>query len=367
MMKKILFGIPPKNHVILALDEVSGFQELGYKCETITYGRNNQKISKFNKLIGVFKNALELVKCLHQFQPDILYLNSRFEKVGSTRDFITIAIIRLCYYKSLAISIKTHGSDFSFITKSSLFFDSIVIPFLSKNVYALFFLSNQERSVAVEKKPSLSNIAFVTQNIIDPKRSVRSSAFLERHLLNDERLKFFFAGRMIHEKGIFTILKSIAAFKHRENCIFILAGNGNEFARVKSEIKRLRLEKYVYLPGFVKEEECDHFYANTDVLVFPTYFDEGFPMVLFKAIGSGMPVITTHTRAAIDYLTEPENCLWVDGKDESTVTKAITRLYEDQVLRNKMTKNNLELGKRFTKLNVCAEMDKVFSEHFENV
>ncbi|CAM4143440.1 glycosyltransferase family 4 protein [Zobellia nedashkovskayae] len=360
MKTKILIGIPPKNHINLAMDEVQGLTDLGYDCDTIVYTRNKPFAGKIDKLLGVLANAFALVKRLYNFKPNMIYLNSRFEPVGTTRDFITILLIRLLYWHKLNIAIKTHGSDLSILTKKSFFFDSLVIPYLSKQVTLWFFLSHEEKNNIAKLAPKFAEKAYVTGNIIDPNRSIKSEAFLSAHGLNDNRFKFFFAGRMIAEKGIFSIIRAIPHFKYKEDCVFIFAGNGEEYDEFKAEIKSLQIEKYVHLTGFLPEEECDHFYANSDALVFPTYFDEGFPMALFKSIGCGLPVITTQTRAAIDHLKEPDNCLWVNGKDSQSVKKALTMIYESDELRNKMRKNNLVLGQNFTKRKITEQMHQDF-------
>ena len=364
MKRKILVGIPPKNHVILAMDEVKGLQEIGYTCQTIVYTRNNQSVSKFNKLLGVLSNAFAIVKRLRKFKPDILYLNSRFEPVGTTRDFITILIIKLMYWRNLRIAIKTHGSHLSIITNKSFFFDSIVIPYLTNKVALWFFLSNEELKLIKKHAPQFSTKTRLTANIIDPKRSIKSDEFLPSYGLSNEKFTFFFAGRMIAEKGIFSIIRSINKFKYKDQCLFIMAGNGEQFEELKTEIQELNLGKYVYLPGFVPEEECDHFFGNTNALIFPTYFDEGFPMALFKAVASGLPIITTKTRAAIDHLKEPENCLWVDGRSPESVAEALKTLYENTQMQQKMSTNNSELGRLFSRKQVALQMHKDFKALF---
>tara|TARA_R110000744_G_scaffold375905_1_gene489753 strand:- start:10159 stop:11262 length:1104 start_codon:yes stop_codon:yes gene_type:complete len=358
MNKKILIGVPPKNHINLAMDEVQGFSELGFNCETITYSRNKPFAGKINKLYGVFANAFSIVKRLYQFKPDLLYLNSRFEPVGTTRDFITILLIRLLYWRKLSIVIKTHGSDISILTKKSFFFKSIVIPYLSRYVTLWFFLSHEEKDSIVKLAPKFAEKAYVTGNIIDPNRSIKSNGFLTEHGLSDNRFKFFFAGRMIAEKGIFSIIRTIPNFKYKDECVFIFVGDGEDYDDFKAEIKGLQIEKYVHLTGFLPEEECDHFYANTDALIFPTYFDEGFPMALFKSVACGLPVITTKTRAAIDHLQEPDNCLWVDGRDSESILKALIKLYENEELQETMRVNNQILGKSFTRKKITEQMHK---------
>tara|TARA_R110000868_G_scaffold179143_1_gene419122 strand:+ start:481 stop:1590 length:1110 start_codon:yes stop_codon:yes gene_type:complete len=359
MRKKILIGIPPKNHIDLAMDEVDGLENLGYSCETITYTRNNQNLSVFNKLMGVLANAFDLVKHLNRFQPDILYLNSRFEPVGSTRDFITLLAIKFFVKRRPKIAIKSHGSNFDIFIKKSFFYKKMVLPFLIEQVDLWWFLSQDEKRTIALHHAKMGSKIFVTPNIINPRRSVSSPLFLEKYGIPKDKFTFLFVGRMVKEKGVFSIIKSIPLFEQRDECIFIFVGNGDDFEKIKLISKELNLDKYVCFLGFIPEEECDHFYANTDALVFPSH-DEGFAMALFKSLACGMPILTTQIRAAKDYLKEPNNCLWVDGHSEQSVATALNRLYEDTELRKRMSENNVLLGRNFLKEKVTQQMQRDF-------
>lgn len=145
MGQRILVGVPPKHHVLLSHDEIAGFTDLGYTCKPVSYGRNDSTAGKLNKLWGVIAKAFRIVKELYAFSPGILYLNSRFEPVGTTRDFMTVLIIKAFYVRSVKIVIKTHGSDVSILQRQSSFYRKIVIPFLRKYVDAWFFLSSEEK------------------------------------------------------------------------------------------------------------------------------------------------------------------------------------------------------------------------------
>lgn len=361
---KILVGIPPKNHINLAMDEVDGLKNLGYTCETITYTRNNQNLSVFNKLIGVLRNALDLVKHLKSFQPDILYLNSRFEPVGSARDFITMLAIKIFVNRRPKIAIKSHGSNFDIFEKKSFFYQKMVLPFLIKQVDIWWFLSQDEKKTIELHHSKMNSKTFVTPNIIDPRRSVSSRLFLEKYGMPKDKFSFLFVGRMVKEKGVFSIIRSIPLFEHRDKCIFIFVGNGDDFEEIKLLTKELQLEKHVRFLGFIPEEECDHFYANTDALVFPSH-DEGFAMALFKSVACGMPILTTQIRAAKDYLNEPNNCFWVDGQSEQSLAIALNRLYKDDELRNHMAQNNVLLGQNFSKEKVTQQMHNDFMKLFK--
>ena len=97
------------------------------------------------------------------------------------------------------------------------------------------------------------------------------------------------------------------------------------------------------------------FYANGDVLLFPTYHTEGFPMVIFNAAAAGLPIITTRIRAAVDYLAESENCLWVEPKSPHRLAEKIASLLAQPDEQNRMRLNNKLLAERFSAETVTRE------------
>jgi glycosyltransferase involved in cell wall biosynthesis len=359
MNKRILIGVPPKHHVLLSYDEMNGLTELGYTCKPVLYGRNNHSLNKLNKLAGVVIRAVNIVKELYSFSPDILYLNSRFEKDGSTRDFITTLLIKLLYYRKLKIIIKTHGSEPALLQSRAFFFRHMVIPWLTKHIDAWLFLSREEKEQIAKYNTRLASRIFITANIVDAARSVASATFRTKYSLDSSKFKVLFVGRIVREKGVFTLLQSIPLLDFKHNCMFIFVGDGPDYQALKTLAQTMNLSAHIQFTGFIPETECDHFYANADILALPTYCNEGFPMALFKAIAAGLPVITTPIRAAKDHLSAPHNVLWIDGRSPESVAKAITMLYKNPGLRSSMSNNNRQIAKKFTRKQVCAAMSEV--------
>lgn len=361
MKHKILIGIPPTRHVILGLDELSGLEELGYACRQIPYSRNKWNISTLNRMYGVILNAFKVLIQLYKQKPDILYLNSRLDVNGSLRDAFSIFVFRYFYFYPLKIVVKSHGSDLSVLTKKSFIFKKFAVPILVSKVDAWLFLSQDEVDSVIKLRPELKSKSFVTFNIIDPKRSVNSESFQQKYNLPMDKFKFLFVGRMVYEKGVFAILDGIAKFPKNKDCIFIMVGNGEELENLKSKVVEYGISDNVIFTDFIEEVECDHFYANSDALIFPSH-DEGFAMALFKSVATGMPIITTQIRAAKDQLVAPDNCLWVDGKSGDSVASALMEIYENENLRNSMRTNNLILGEKFSRTKVCEDMHSIFQK-----
>lgn len=359
MSKRILVGVPPKHHVLLSYDEIEGLSALGYICRPVRYGRNNSSLNKINKLLGVMVKAVNIVKELYTFSPHILYLNSRFEPVATIRDYITVLAIKLLYKRKLKIVVKTHGSDASILQHKSFFYRRMVVPYLEKHVDAWFFLSNEEKEIIRQHNPRLAQKIFITANIVDPGRSVASLEFRRKYSLDNDKFKVLFVGRIVREKGVFSLLESILLLDCKENCQFLFVGDGPDFKELVQLAETLGITAYTRFLGFIPDHECDHFYANADMLAFPTFFNEGFPMALFKSVAAGLPVITTRIRAAKDHLSAPENVLWVDGESPESVAEAIAVLYKNRGLRETMSANNRQIARKFSREYVCSEMSDV--------
>jgi glycosyltransferase involved in cell wall biosynthesis len=358
---KVLIGMNPKGHANLAMDELTGLNKIGLECRPVSYGRRDFSVNgTLGRLLETISNSFKIISTLYKFSPDILYLNSRLEPVASVRDFITIFLIKCFYYKKLKIVIKSHGSDLSVFTKRSILYRRIIVPYLTRQVDLWLFLSREEKRLVRSSNPRMAKKILVTCNIIEPSRLISSNDFRKKFELNNDKLKIAFIGRVINEKGVFEFLKAIPLIKRKELCDFILVGDGDALAQAKGLAGELNVSQYIRFLGWVDQDEAESFYDSVDILVFPTFFGEGFPMALFKSVVSGLPVITTRIRAATDHLTMPENVIWVAPRSEEQVADAINQLISNEELRRFMSDNNKKLAARFSQTTVCDEMGEAF-------
>lgn len=357
---KIMAGVAPNNHVLLAMDEVAGLEKLGYTTRVVSYGRNEPYASKINKLVVAIAKAFAIVYQLYKFRPHILYLNSRLEKAASFRDFISLLIIKVFYVGKLRKVVKTHGSDMTVIEDKSFFTQKIVLRFLIKNVDRWLFLSSDEKSEIESYSAEFAGKIFLIPNIIDASRCSDSAIMFEKYNIPLNKFKVLFAGRMIKEKGCFDVMKSIPLLKFRNQCIFLFMGSGDDLKELKALAEQLDIMDCVKFMGFIPEVESDPIYSGVDLLAFPTYFSEGFPMVLFKSVAMGLPIITTKIRAAKDFLSSPQNVLWVNKQSPAMVAAAIQKIYDDVTLRDEMSSNNKMVGKLFSRDKVCKQIKTVF-------
>jgi glycosyltransferase involved in cell wall biosynthesis len=360
---KILFSVPTRHHVEIALDELTGLQNLGYLCEQFPYAAKDGVNSKFGRLVVIVKNALSLVKTARNFKPDVIYLNSRLEVLAGIRDFITIAIFKAFYRSKVRFVIKSHGSDIDVLNNSKGFFGKVVLPFLKQHISGWLFLSTEEKRKVIETGYLDSKKVFVTKNIVRVDHFHIDNAFQSNLGIPEDHQLLLFVGRLIKEKGIYEVVKAFAqiADQHRESTL-IIVGWGIELEGLKTLVKSLKLDNRVIFTGFIPEVEVVSYYANCDVLIFPTYFPEGFPMALFNSVAAGMAVVTTPIRAAKDYLTEPDNCLWVEAQNFNSVSGALHKLLQSAQRMSSMKLNNAAKGVEFSQSQVAEELSEIINQ-----
>lgn len=358
---KILVSLPTKHHVEIALDEVTGLQELGYTCGTFNYAAKSGYDSKIGRLQIVFKNAFRLIKIAKQFHPDIIYFNSRLEILAVIRDYLTIRLVKTFYKKKVHFVIKSHGSDIELIDDKRYLVKRIILPYLKKNVAGWLFLSSEEKTKINETGYFKPSRIFTTKNVVRVNQFHKDPDFKTKHGIAADHKVLLFVGRIIAEKGIFEVVDAFARIKDKHKTTLIIVGDGGDFEAVKELIENLSI-KNVILTGFIPEQEVVAYYSNADILVFPTFFAEGFPMALFNAVGAGLAIVTTPIRAACDFLSEPKNCLWVQPQNANDVFIKMDELLRSGDLIKAMHINNIVTAKQFSSGQIALELGAIFEQ-----
>ncbi len=353
---RILFSMPTRHHVEIALDEMEGMKELGYPCNSFFYAAKEGVNSKSGRMRVIFQNAFNLINLARLFKPDVIYFNSRLEVIAGIRDFITISLFKAFYRQPVIFIIKSHGSDIEVFERKNPLISKVVLPFLKKNVSAWLFLSTEEQNTIINAGYLPAHKVFVTKNIVRNAQFKTDDNFKSQYKIPADHKVLLFVGRIIKQKGVYEVINAFQKIKELYRTTLIIVGDGPELEPIKQLTHSLGLSKHVIFTGFIPEQDVIPFYANSNVLIFPTYFPEGFPMALFNAVAAGMCVVTTPTRAAVDYLAEPQNCLWVEPENSTQLSNKVNNLLQAQTIMGNMKANNIIKGNLFSKQKVCAEL-----------
>ena len=133
-------------------------------------------------------------------------------------------------------------------------------------------------------------------------------AFRRQYASDHERI-IFYVGRLVHEKGVDTLVDAIPhVLAQYKQVKFIIAGKGpGEFA-LRERAGRLGVSQNVYFAGFVNDVTRNRMYACADVAVVPSLY-EPFGIVALEAMAASVPVVVSDTGGLAEIVRHAQNGL----------------------------------------------------------
>lgn len=356
-MKRILIGIPEETHRQLAVSEVEGLIKLGFDISTSLYAGKSGYKNILIRLYVILNNVSTIIRRIRREKIDLVYLNSSFNQNAVIRDFISLSLLRFINVK---IVLKLHGSR-AMLLQTKNFLYHYMIQKISSWADGFGVLSSEEKSNFINAGFQPEKL-FIVKNIVPSFNYSKSQKFLKSHQLTSDDKLALYIGRFIPSKRVIDIIRALAIVKESQYKLKLFCvGDGPENEKIRQEVNELDLSESIIFTGFIKEEETKIYYANADMLVFPS-LSEGFSMAIFTSVAAGLPIITTQIRAAADYLQEPDNCLWIAQKNPEMLAEKIIYLLQNPDLCHAMSHNNKKLSKSFSQKIICQELEVFFNQ-----
>jgi glycosyltransferase involved in cell wall biosynthesis len=126
---------------------------------------------------------------------------------------------------------------------------------------------------------------------------------------------------------------------------FVLVGDGPCLSYHKSLARELRIEDQVKFLGFVPNEVLPGILNAADVYV-STSLSDGSSASLMEAMACGLPVVVTNIPANKEWVNDGQNGFLVPPGDSLALARSVARILQDDMLRLRMKKANLDLAQR---------------------
>lgn len=158
---------------------------------------------------------------------------------------------------------------------------------------------------------------------------------------NNAAPHLLFLSNLIESKGVFVLLDALKILADKGilfYCDFV-GGETKEIdnERFTAEVNRRNLGRKVIYHGRKYGTEKDAFLEQSDIFVFPTYYNnECFPLVLLEAMAYQLPIITTNEGGIPDVVQDGVNGIICPRRDAKAVANALEKLIKDSYLRHKM-------------------------------
>jgi glycosyltransferase involved in cell wall biosynthesis len=344
----------------------------GHQVEVITSNipaglkneeRNGLTITRLNTYGEPLRNPIV---------PNILF------SLNEVNDYDVINIHNIYAFSSVFASIKkrrkriplvlTHHGKLQFGTGIK---DTIV--YLYEQTIAKKIVSNVDCSVALTASDAqfLSTLGMDTDTIrlipngidiaefeqfnnLDPIRCQESLGLKEKFII-------LFVGEITYRKGIHYLIGAMSEIKNTispEEIALLIIGSGPELKSIQTMVKRLDLEKYIFIKGRVANEELMQSYTAASLFVLPS-LSEGMPTAILEALYFNIPVITTDIPNLRDSFKEM--AILVPPKDEKRLTAAILdAFYEKESLDKQHLPYKKYVESHYSWQNLSKHYEKIY-------
>ena len=139
-------------------------------------------------------------------------------------------------------------------------------------------------------------------------------------------------GRLVWAKGYDDFVRAFAAVADRCPKVHaVIAGDGELFESLSSQVKQAGLEQRVLLLGFCDRATVFNLLQASDLYVMPSR-SEGIPFALLEAAALGLPIVATNCGGIPEVLTNQEDAILVPVGDQHALSSALVALEADRSL-----------------------------------
>lgn len=151
---------------------------------------------------------------------------------------------------------------------------------------------------------------------------------MRKNYLPSTPVKIGYAGRMVEDKGILTLLQAVEMLKNKYHfaCELYLTGDGQaDFIQKCADWAAIHGLQEIYHYQRVTKNMAE-FYRGLDVFVLPSIVREAFGLVLCEAMSCGVPVISTNSGAQGEIIVHDTCGELVPPRDAAAIARQIIAL-----------------------------------------
>ena len=185
------------------------------------------------------------------------------------------------------------------------------------------------------------------------KKTDRSEVRKELALSQDKKIVLFSADGGVKNpfKGGEFVFQAFEKLKNRSDILFLNIGGKNEE----------KSENWLNF-GYVKEPKTmAQLYSASDIYLFPTLADN-CPLTAIESLACGLPVVTFETGGVPEIVENNKTGFVVEYKNGEMLTNALSRLLDDDELREKMSGAAVVASKKFSSERMALDYLKLYEE-----
>lgn len=177
-------------------------------------------------------------------------------------------------------------------------------------------------------------------------------------MMKDERKnRIISVGRLYPQKDQKTMIEAFAKVSEKHpDWKLVIFGEGPERGALELLVERLKIQDKVFLPG--KSENIIDELKKSKIFCLSSIY-EGMSNALVEAICVGLPIVTTKVSGTEELIKDGENGFIVDIGDKDTMAMALTKVIEDENLRQQFAEKNKAQAVRFETNAIVDQWEEV--------
>ncbi|MBF0465494.1 MAG: glycosyltransferase family 4 protein [Nitrospirae bacterium] len=305
-----------------------------------------------------YPDFLKIYREIAEFKPHIIHI---MEEPFSLASYEFITVSKLLTPKPKIILYSYENIDFR-----QKFPYSYFQSYNLKNADAITVVPAE--SVSIWKNRGFRKAIYTIPPGVDTTLYEESTGIKRPDMIHKAKnaFKIGYAGRIIPEKGIETVVMAVAILKDRgRDCVFFIAGGGTHKGELQKLISEAGINDLVYFLDAISQNEMPAFYNSLDVLVLPSLttdrWKEQFGRVLIEAMASKTPVIGSSS-GEIPTVIGNSGLVFREN-DALHLADSIQKLMDNTELRAELSKSGHErVHDNYTWSKVADNYIKVYKE-----
>lgn len=150
---------------------------------------------------------------------------------------------------------------------------------------------------------------------------------------------FTFVGRLVSEKGPFTLLDAFAQARKLSNAVQTLKfiGLGPDADNLKERAEALNISEFISWTAATNDAELKSQIGSAGICVIPSYFQEPMGIVALELMTCGKPLIVSET-GGLSEVTGDAALTFPNG-DANALAREMVALAEDPLMQQKLVDN----------------------------
>lgn len=154
----------------------------------------------------------------------------------------------------------------------------------------------------------------------------------------EDTLVFCYIGSLAHHKGVHLLLQAFKEIKSK-NIVLKVFGRGTDSGYVNKLFNMGKSDPRIEFCGFFHENEFGNILSSVDVVIVPSLWYENYPIIIYEALASHTPVISSGIGGMTEIVQDGINGFTFQRGNKESLRNILEKIANNATLLNDIKKN----------------------------